>query len=83
MTVLKGLRHIADDWPALSDGPWRKWHIPAQCWSSAEYGEDTIRIFHNIETGEWWGDTEHDQNTHRDLSAKEVAQVREEFQLQP
>ena len=61
-------------------GGFYRWDIPASCWASAEYHEDTIKIIRQSD-GEWHGCTEVDQCVHRDLTANEVAQIRAEFDL--
>ena len=57
------------------------WNIPAQCWSKAEWSEDTICIFYYTEDDRWAGHTEHDQCIHRDLDDDEVAQIVDELKL--
>jgi hypothetical protein len=57
---------------------YQRWNIPAQCWSGAEYGEDTILVFFYPHTGEWSGRTEMNQCVHRDLDQAEINSIRTE-----
>lgn len=69
------------DWPPQTDGKgWYRWDIPAQCWTGAEWLEDNIRICHS-DDDPWWGFTEIDQCTHRDLDQEQIDQIRAELKL--
>lgn len=64
--------------PSINDG-YLCWHIPSQCWSKEEYGEDTIKLTLDRSDKEWNGVTEMDQCVKRDLDEDEVLQIREEL----
>lgn len=56
-----------------------RWDLPAQGWSGAEYGEETIRL--NWNSGEWSGHTEANQCVRRDLTTAEIVSIRREFSI--
>ena len=66
-------------WPTTSNNEFRRWDLPAQGWSHAEHGEDSIKVIQHAD--EWSATTEFDQCTHRDLNAVEILSVRAEFYL--
>jgi hypothetical protein len=69
------------EWNPSTDGSgYYRWDLPAQCWSGAEWQEDNIRICRG-EDGNWWGFTEVDQCTHRDLGETEIQAIRVELKL--